>query len=863
MYHKLSIEAALETLDVDAAKGLSRKEVAQRHAENGANTLSGGKRRSVFRSVLAQLNEPMIYILFAAAAISAVVGEWIDSLVILAIVVINAVIGVVQEQRAEKALDALKRLTVTHALVRREGKISEIAADELSVGDIVILEAGRVVPADLRLIFSADLAIDESALTGESVPVTKDASVVSPGDIPLGDRVNSAYQGTVVCGGRGEGVVTATGMSTEVGQIADMLNSEEEVKTPLQLRLAKLGKLLGAAALIVCAVFFVIGLIRKLNVIELLLTAVSLAVAVIPEGLTAVVTIVLALGVTKMVSKNAIVRKLPAVETLGSVNVICTDKTGTLTQNKMTVVAAFCDGAISKAAEATAAPMLDGFALCNDAVIGGEVDLGDPTETALLKFSAAAGIDIDALKDKFPRLHEISFDSTRKMMTTLHRAGDTTISYTKGALDSVLPLSSHIWDNGSIRSITNEDVARIERTAEEFSARALRVLALAMRTGDRLPKEESLVFIGFVGMIDPPREEARLAVSECLRAGIRVVMITGDHKATALAIGSAVGISDDENAVLTGAELDKLSDEELFSRVEDIRIFARVDPKHKIRIVKALRAHGHVVSMTGDGVNDAPSLKAADIGVAMGLSGTDAAKDASDLILTDDNFATIASAVEQGRGIFENIKKTVAFLLSSNTGELIAVFLAMVLGWASPLLPLHILWINLITDSLPALALGVNPISHDIMSEPPRSAKEGIFTKSGWLRVGGYGFAIGVITLAVFKITEVITGSLETARTAAFVCLSVSQLFHSMGIRAGARSFFKIDHFENKFMLLSVAAGFLLTLAVLYIPFIAGVFDVVAISPIILLCVFGASILPLIIHELEVLFIRISKKESK
>lgn len=858
MYAKLSAAETAQRIDVDIKKGLSSKEASERLSAGGSNALSENKKNSFFSLVLKQLNEPMIYILFAAAALSALVKEWENSVVILAIVIINAVIGVVQEKRAEKALDALRKLTVTYALVRRDGVLKEVSADDLVVGDIVVLDAGRVVPADLRLSFTANLAVNESALTGESVPVTKNHEFIAIGDIPIGDRENMAFQGTVVTGGRGEGIVVATGMSTEVGRIAELLNEQGSEKTPLQKKLAGLSKILGIAAIFACVFIFIVGLLQGRNFADLLLTAISLAVAVVPEGLTAVVTIVLAMGVTRMVRRNAIVRHLPAVETLGSVSVICSDKTGTLTQNKMTVVTTYFDGKSFSEADfdaASAMPLLHGMCLCNDASISGGNRTGDPTELALLDFAAKFSVTADNLNDTFPRVDEISFDSDRKMMTTMHSVSGTTISYTKGAEDVIISRCSHIWDDGAIRLITDEDREKINAQTVAMSNDALRVLAIAMRSGDEKPCEQGLVFIGLVAMIDPPRKESVDSIAVCKGAGIRVVMITGDHKTTARAIGIKTGICDENARVLSGPELDEMDDNALSACIDEVSVFARVDPRHKVRIVKALKSHGHVVSMTGDGVNDAPSLKAADIGVSMGITGTDAAKDASDLILTDDNFETITHAVEEGRNIFENIRKSIFFLLASNMGELITVLVSVLLFWDSPLLPLHILWINLITDSLPALALGIDPGDADIMTRKPRPAKQSIFADGGGMRVIGYGIVIAIVTLIAFKATQVTTNNLTYAQTMALVVLAGSQLVYSITVRVGNHSVFKTNHLTNKFLLLAVAVGIALQLLILYIPPLANLFSTAPLKigswGIVLLL----SLVPLIVHEI-VVFIR-------
>ena len=856
MYAKLSVQETAEQIDVNIQEGLSSNDVAERRSASGANSLSSGKKEPFYSLVLKQLNEPMIYILFAAAALSAIVKEWENSLVILAIVIINAAIGVIQENRAEKALEALRKLTVTKALVRRDGIVQEISADDLVVGDVVVLDAGRVVPADLRLTFASSLDINESALTGESVPVSKNPDFIADGDIPLGDRQNMAFQGTVVTGGRGEGIVVATGMSTEVGRIADMLNEQESGKTPLQKKLAGLSKILGLAAIGACLLILLIGLIQGKNFAEILLTSISLAVAVVPEGLTAVVTIVLAMGVTRMVKRNAIVRHLPAVETLGSVSVICSDKTGTLTQNKMTVVSAYFNGITRNAATVAAKdilPIIHGMALCNDATVNGDARTGDPTELALLDFAIKHGVSPDSLNKTFPRIDEIPFDSDRKMMTTLHSADGTTLSYTKGALDMVVPRCTHIWDNGTIRPITDEDIKNINAEANKMSDKALRVLALAMRSGCSSPKEDNLAFAGLVAMMDPPRKEAIESIKDCKRAGIRVVMITGDHKATATAIGIQTGICKFGDPVLTGAELDNMSDEELSDCIEKVCIFARVDPRHKVRIVTALKAHGHVVSMTGDGVNDAPSLKAADIGVAMGITGTDAAKDAASLVLTDDNFSTIANAVEEGRNIFENIRKSIFFLLSSNMGELITVLIAVLFFGSSPLLPLHILWINLITDSLPALALGVDPGSPDIMDKKPRPADQSLFAGGGGYKVILYGIVIAVITLCAFKVTLDSTGDITKAQTMALVTLAGSQLIYSLTVRAGDMSVFKVKIHNNPLFIIAFVLGFALQCLILYVPALASLFATAPLSLAAWGTALALSIVPLIVHEILVL----------
>ncbi|MBE6915272.1 MAG: cation-translocating P-type ATPase [Ruminococcaceae bacterium] len=864
MYSKLSAIDTAKRLNSDLAHGLTSESAQARVAESGANSLQEQKSVSLFQSILHQLNEPMIYILAVAAVISAAFGEWVDSLVILAIVVLNAVIGTVQEQKAEHSLEALRKLTVTHCIVIRDGVQLEISAEELAVGDIVLLDAGRSVPADLRLIETSDLQINESALTGESVPVEKDASFLAEGDLPLGDRKNMAFQGTIVTAGRARGIVIATGISTEVGRIAAMMNEQETEKTPLQKKLVWLSKVLGIFAVSACALILLIGFLHRLPTMDLLLTAVSLAVAVIPEGLTAIVTIVLALGVTRMVQKHAIVRRLPAVEALGSVTVICTDKTGTLTQNRMTVVSSYIDGTLFENGGDTDVlrPMLHNMVLCNDATVS-DSRIGDPTELALLEFAKKHGITKETLEKSFPRVGEIPFDSIRKTMTTLHAAGDSTVSYTKGAVDVLLPNCSHIWTRDGIRTMTDEDRATIDAQALSMSNNALRVLAYAMRAGDATPREQYMVFLGLTGMIDPPRTEVSDSIRMCHEAGIKVVMITGDHKITAAAIGEELGLFRKDDRVLSGVELDALSDEELYEIIEDVTVFARVDPRHKVRIVNAFKARGHVVSMTGDGVNDAPSLKAADIGVAMGQGGTDAAKEASDIVLTDDRFDTIAHAVSEGRTIFTNIRKAIVFLLASNMGELFTVLIAVLLNWQSPLLPLHILWINLLTDSLPALALGIDKADADVMQHPPRSPKESLFANGGWGLVGGYGILIAVITLIAYQTVLVSTNDLLLARTCAFLTLALSQLFHSLGIHAHNSSVFQSDIHKNKTLLLAFLFGVVSLALVILIPPLSLVFDTVLPSGAHLLFIFALSLAPVLVHELVYLIKKAALKVQK
>ncbi len=848
MFEKSTAAETVRALDTDPAQGLSRAEAQRRLLENGKNALTEKKPKSVLRMFYEQLNEPMIYILLAAAVISLLLREYGDAVIVLVVIVLNAVIGVVQEGKAQQALAALKKLSSPTALVKREGVVSEIPAENLVAGDLVILEAGRQIPADLRLTFSSNLKIEESALTGESVPVEKDAAFTAEAELPLGDRLNMAYMTTSVTYGRGEGIVAATGMDTEIGRIARMIDEAGEEQTPLQKRLADLGKLLGIIAIALCVLLFVIALIQKRDVIEMLVTAISLAVAAVPEGLPAVVTIVLALGVQRLVKVNTIVRRLPSVETLGAVSVVCSDKTGTLTQNKMTVVRFYTDEAIRDMENLDCSAhnsFLRGFMLCNDASVENGQALGDPTEIALVEMGRSKGLSKKELEAAMPRVDELPFDSMRKMMTTQHTVDGKKIAFTKGASDQLLKRCTGIAINGQARPITERDRENINAAAREMSSNALRVLALAVREGEGKPVEEDLTFVGLVGMIDPPRPEAKEAVRIFREASVRTVMITGDHKDTAFAIAKELGIASRQDECITGEELDSLTIEELAARADALCVYARVSPEHKVMIVNALRSKGYIVSMTGDGVNDAPSLKSADIGVAMGITGTDVAKSAADMVLADDNFATIEKAIEEGRGIYANIKKSVLFLLSSNFGEIITMFFSILVGLASPLRAIHILWVNLITDSLPGLALGVDPNDRRyIMKLPPRDPSESLFAHGGFALTFFYGALIAAITLAAFlyaPITHIaaqgtaVTLSgiiaaladgalLSRAQTFAFTVLGVSQLFHAIGMRNTDVSVFRMNHLENKVMILAFFLGLALQVAVTEVPFLVKVF---------------------------------------
>lgn len=861
-----------ETLQVLSARkeGLHVDEVHARLEREGPNTLTEQKKKNPFFLLLGQLNDPLIYILLAAGVISILLHEGADSVIIFIVVAVNAVIGFIQQSRAEKAMEALRKMASPKALVRRDGVVSEIDAGELVPGDIVLLEAGRLIPADLRLLESVNLKIEESALTGESVASEKDAGFCADKSLPVGDRANMAYMTTMVSYGRGEGVVTATGMQTEIGKIAKILESTGQELTPLQKRLADLGKVLGLVAVVLCALLFVTALIQHRDVFEMLLTAISLAVAAIPEGLPTVVTIVLAAGVSRMAKARSIVRRLPAVETLGAVNVVCTDKTGTLTQNRMTVTEQRAGAALTTPQEldaVTKTRFYEGFCLCNDASTKGGAKVGDPTEIALLDMCEQQGKTRERLEEIHPRVEEIPFDSVRKRMTTVHEEDGYRIAYTKGALDGILAHTIRILDGGTERMITQEDKERVHAAAAEMAHRALRVLALAYRKRGERPLEQDMVFVGFVGMIDPPRPEVKDAVEACKRAGIATVMITGDHRDTALAIAKDLRIADSEEETISGHELDDMSTEELQNRVRKLRVFARVSPENKVQIVQAFRANGNIVSMTGDGVNDAPSLKSADIGIAMGITGTDVAKGAADMILTDDNFATIRHAIEEGRNIYNNIKKSVLYLLASNFGEIITMLVAVLAGMPAPLTAAQILWVNLVTDSLPGLALGVDPGTSDVMKEKPRSPKESLFAHGGMALLLLYGAIIGGASLVGYLVgyhEGVVERGAAYGRilggTLCVTVLAVSQLFHAIGMRNIHRSLFRMNHLENRFMIFAFLLGLVLQVAIVEIPVLHVFFSTTSLDASHWLLAFGLALLPLIAHECIVLGKNIMKR---
>lgn len=880
MFEQKTAKETCEILQCDGKCGLSSGEAQKRFEENGPNELPDAPKKSGLASFVEQLNDPLIYVLLAAAAISLLLHEVSDAVIILAVVGLNAFVGVVQEGKAQKALDSLKKLTQPKACVIRDGAEREIEARNLVLGDLVCLEAGRQVPADLRLLKTDHLQVEESTLTGEAAPVIKEAGWLEKSgrkEIPLGDRKNMAYMSTIVTGGRGIGTVTAVGMETQIGRIAVMMRESKEELTPLQKKLGELGRILSILSLGICALLFGIAIIQKRNVFDMLLTAISLAVAAVPEGLPAVVTLCLALSVTRMTKVNTIIRRLPSVETLGAVNVVCSDKTGTLTQNRMTAEVCFADQKMQEAQGLEASALKDflcAMTLCNDATVRQE-RIGDPTELALLDLAMRYGVAKERLEADMPRYAEIAFDSDRKMMSTFHRTSEGNIMYTKGAPDRVLQRCSSILLYGKVTALTKAHRAQIQSAITRMSSRALRTLALACSNGPGGREEKNLTFLGLVGMRDPVRPEAAGAVSTFRQAGVSTVMITGDHVETAFAIGKQLGIVGRMEECMTGEELAGLSEAELSQKLQKVRVFARVSPANKVQIVKGFQKSGNIVAMTGDGVNDAPSLKAADVGVAMGKNGTDVARQASDMILTDDNFATIEKAIEEGRGVYENIRKSVIFLLSSNLGEIMTMFAAVLLGLSSPLKSAHILWINLITDSLPALALGVDQNDGDsLMRRPPRKAGESLFAGGGLSRTVFYGALIALISLTAFftvpwqilraqglpfsmEQISLLLGReavVSRAQTYAFTVLGMSQLFHAVGMRDVHKSVFFMNHLENRVMLLACAAGFALQFGVTELPFLVSAFKTAQLCGKEWLYLTGLAAFPLLAHELLVLF---------
>ncbi len=876
-------EQVLQELNVDPKQGLSDAEIQSRLEKYGENKLKGKKKKSLAALFFAQLKDMLIYVLLGAAVITLLIGEYADAIIILLVVLLNAVIGVFQEFKAEKAIEALQKMTTPRALVRRNGAVVEIDSKEIVPGDIVVLDAGRYIPADLRLTESANLQIEESALTGESVPSEKHAArLFEDPKTPLGDLANMAFMSTLVTYGRAEGVVVGTGMNTEIGKIAKGLDETQTDLTPLQKRLAGLGKTLGYLAIGICVLIFIIALIQRRDLFEMFLTAISLAVAAIPEGLPAIVAIVLALGVTRMSKINAIVKRLPAVETLGSVNIICSDKTGTLTQNKMTVLHVYThrkfldvpSEGTATASESTQKKLIQTMVLCNDATLDDGGGTGDPTEIALVVLGNKYHFPKRELEATHERVAERPFDSDRKLMSTVNKEGDHYRVHTKGAFDSILKIATHALVNGEKVPLTDDLKADFLRAAEEMSDQALRVLGAAYKDSDEVVEpdqmENDLTILGLVGMIDPPRLEVKDAIRQAKEAGITPVMITGDHQHTAAAIAMQLGMAESLDQSISGSQLDAMSDDELKQKINHYRVFSRVSPEHKVKIVNAFRSHGNIVSMTGDGVNDAPSLKNADIGVAMGITGTDVSKGASDMILTDDNFTTIVAAIREGRNIYNNIKKSVVFLLSCNLGEIVAILASVLFFWPMPLLPTQILWINLITDTFPAIALGVDPGDNDVMKKKPRNPKESFFAGGAAFRAIIGGLLIGILTLVAFYFGlnehgyQLWSGAipedvLTYAETMAFVVLAVSQLFYSLSMRSATHSILHVGLFSNKYLIGAIILGIVLQFAVISIPILAGAFHVQMLTLRDWIIVIAFALVPLVVNEIIKVFTRYVK----
>lgn len=874
-FYNKTIEQTVKSLDTKVDEGISSNQFNERLKEYGENRLVEKKGRTILQMAIDQFKDFMVLILIIASILSISVGELKDGIVILGIVLLNAILGVAQENRASNALKALKEMAAPKAKVIRDGVLQTVDSPQIVPGDLVVLEAGDYVPADIRLVESVNLKIDESALTGESVAVEKDIREEILEGAAIADRINSAYMSTIVTYGRGKGLVYATGMSTEIGKIASMLNESEEAQTPLQKKLATFGKLLGIICIIVCSIIFALGILRQQPLLEVFMTAISLAVAAIPEGLPAVVTVVLAMGMQRMIKRDAIMKRLSAVETLGSTTVICTDKTGTLTQNKMTVLKVY-DGESEWEVTGTGYSfegnitnnnkdkkvidyLLKAAVLCNDSSIKEEAVIGDPTEGALIVLGAKGGYFKEELNEKYPRLKEYPFDSDRKMMSTFQNIDGEFIMFTKGAPDIVLSRSNKIRINGEVRAITEEDKVRIQKMNAGYADNALRVLGYAYKSLTEnavLEQEEhDLIFVGLTCMIDPPREEAKNAIKLCKSAGIRVVMITGDHISTASAIAMQLGIIDNKDQALEGHFINDYSNEDFIKKVKNINVFARVSPEHKVRIVDAIKANGEIAAMTGDGVNDAPALKKADIGIAMGITGTDVSKEAADMILTDDNFASIVDAVEEGRIIYSNIRKFVGFLLSCNIGEIIIIFFAMIIGWEVPLVPIQLLWINLITDSFPAFALGLEKGERDIMKQAPRNPDEPLVDRRMQIAIAFQSIGLALGALLSYRIGFIMAGNaseseaLLIARTFCFTTLIFGEMLRAYSARSEVYSIFKIKLLSNSYLNYSVIFAIGLLFIVLYVPFLQVIFNTFALTVVQLITAIGLSLLPLIFGE--------------
>ena len=857
MWHTYDIGNLIYKLKSNLLYGISNEEAQKRLEKYGKNKIEDKKKESIFIKFIKQFNDIMIIILIISAIVSAAVakiegsGDYIDSIIIISIVILNAIMGTVQEAKAEKSIDALKKMSTPVAKVKREGNIITVPSEEIVIGDIIILEAGNYVPADCRIIKSYNLKIEESSLTGETIPILKDENVKLKGDCNIGDMVNMAFETTIITNGSAEAVVVETGMNTKVGKIANMIINDESPETPIQKKLGQIGKTLGIGCLIICAIIFIIGILKKIPVIEMFMTSVGLAVAAIPEGLPAIVTIVLSIGVTKLAKHNSIIRKLPAVETLGSSSVICTDKTGTLTKNEMNVVE-YEDANMKKIDL-----ILELGTMCTDVQIqnNGKI-LGDPTEIAIVEGANRIYKNRAELYSKYPKINEIPFDSNRKLMSTIHKFNNKYRIITKGAPDVLLERCTKYYNNGNIESLNYIKRNNLKSRNENLADKALRVIGVAYIDLDILPKsldanfiENNLIFVGFIGMIDPPREGVKESIKQCKEAGIKIAMITGDHIATAKAIANDLGILRKNDLCITGKELDQISQKDLEKNIMKYSVFARVTPEHKVKIVKAFQSTGAVVAMTGDGVNDAPALKNADIGISMGLNGTDVAKNASDMVLADDNFSTIVEAVKYGRNIFDNIKKAVHFLIATNIGEIATIFFGLILGLKSPLLAIQLLWINLVTDSFPAIALGLDPAEKNIMKKKPRNSKKSLFADGLWTQIITEGLMLGVLTLVAFYIGYNKFG-LEVARTMAFVSLGMLELVHVFNIRS-EESIFRTNIFSNKYLIGAFVLGTVLQISVVVIPSLAQIFEVKPLNGIQWLYTITISLLPIVIMELQ------------
>ena len=864
MWYTQNIQDVVSRLKSNVGTGLNDTQVTLLQKQYGKNKLNDAKKESLFVRFIKQFNDFMVIILIISAIISAVTSylegshDYIDSFIIVAIVVFNAIMGLIQETKAEKSIEALKAMFAPNTKVKRKGKVLSIPSEDVVPGDILKLESGDLVPADCRIISSYNLLIDESALTGETVPVIKDGTKILPKDVSLGDTVNMAFASTTIVGGRGEAIVTDIGMQTKVGKISNIIIDTQDSMTPLQKKLDSVGKYLGIGAIIICIIIFIIGTLKKIPLLEMFTTSVGLAVASIPEGLPAIVTILLSIGVTKMSRKNAIIRKLPAVETLGSSTVICSDKTGTLTQNKMKV---------------TSIPINENktikyACMCTDCNISNKSISGNPSEVAIVEYAINSGLNRSLLYNEYPRISEIPFDSKRKLMTTIHKNGNKYLIITKGAPDVLISKCTNYIDNNSESILSSSKKSELLGINDKMASGALRVLGVAIRYTTSLSQindkniENNLTFVGLIGMMDPPRDGVVESIRACKTAGVKIVMITGDHITTAKAIASKLGILTPGNLAITGKELDEMPEGTLQKNILKYSVFARVSPEHKVKIVNAFKRSGAIVAMTGDGVNDAPALKNADIGIAMGKSGTDVAKNSADMILTDDNFVTITEAVKEGRHIYDNIRKAVHFLISTNIGELLTIFIALILGFDSPLLAIHLLWINLVTDSFPAIALGMEKAENDIMNVPPINPKKGIFANGLWKKIFTEGLLIGILVLVVYYI-GLKNYNIDVARTMAFASLGLIELVHSINVKRN-RSILKSGIKINIYLVGAIILGAILQIGVISIPSIASMFNSVVLTTEQWKLVFIFSLLPLPIVEISKLFkdFLVSKQKS-